>query len=46
MTELETLLLNEFEQLQTQHEIQQKEFVNLYNDNDLAEQLQQLETLI
>ncbi|MBT0000154.1 hypothetical protein J4H39_23245 [Vibrio alginolyticus] len=44
MTELETLLLNEFEQLQTQHEIQQKEFVNLYND--LAEQLQQLETLI
>ncbi|MFH4536134.1 hypothetical protein WMQ26_23210 [Vibrio diabolicus] len=44
MTELETLLLYEFEQLQTQHEIQQKEFVYLYND--LAEQLQQLETLI
>ncbi|EGZ6803656.1 hypothetical protein FMH11_18055 [Vibrio cholerae] len=32
MTELETQLLNAFEQLQTQHETQQKEFVKLYND--------------
>jgi seryl-tRNA synthetase len=32
MTELEIQLLNAFEQLQTQHETQQNEFVMLYKD--------------
>lgn len=32
MTELEQQLLSAFENLQTQHETQQKEFVKLYND--------------
>ncbi|NOI26831.1 MbeD family mobilization/exclusion protein [Vibrio mediterranei] len=32
MTELERLLLNAFENLQTQHEKQHKDFVTAYND--------------